>query len=228
MNLLAIDTAATLCAACIYDTERGMEMGRSVLDIGTGHAERLMGVIAEALAQAGVVYADLGAVAVSIGPGSFTGVRIGVSAARGFAMALKIPAVGVGTLEAIADEARDTFPGREVLAVIDARRDEIYAALYNGDGALRAGPMLTTVADMAGVAKEVRPVLCGSAAQMVAQAAEPGAGFDFGRLAATADIAVYARLAAMRGPAEERPKPLYLRGAGAKAQTAFALPRREG
>lgn len=226
MNLLAIDTAANLCAACVYDTERGLEMGRSVLDIGTGHAERLMEVIAEALANAGMSYADLGAVAVSVGPGSFTGVRIGLSAARGFALALKIPAIGVGTLEAIAAETRAAFAGRGVLAVIDARRDEIYAAHFGADGALRAGPMLTTVAEMAAIAKEVRPVLCGSAATMVAEAADADIMFDFGPLTATADIAIYARLAALRGPGEERPKPLYLRGSGAKTQAAFALPRR--
>lgn len=226
MNMLAIDTAANLCAACVYDAERGVELGRSVLDIGTGHAEKLMDVIAEALRAADATYADLGAVAVSIGPGSFTGVRIGVSAARGFAMALKIPAIGVSTLEAMAEEARARFPGRETLAVLDARRDEIYALFHGENGALRAGPMLTSVAEMAGIARDARPVLCGSAARMVAAAAGPEIDFDIGLESATADIATYARLAAMRGPGEKRPKPLYLRGAGAKPQGGFALPRR--
>lgn len=228
MNLLAIDTAANLCAAFIYDTEQDTGIGRSVLDIGTGHAERLMGVIAEALQNAGMGYGDLGAIGVSVGPGSFTGVRIGVAAARGFALALKIPSIGVGTLDAVAEETRVAFPGRGILALIDARRDEIYAASYSAEGILTAGAMLTTVADMAEVARNGGFVLAGSAADAVAQAAGGRSRFDFGALTATADIAVYARLAAARGPDAERPKPLYLRGAGAKPQTGFALPRKAG
>ncbi|MBE0692228.1 MAG: tRNA (adenosine(37)-N6)-threonylcarbamoyltransferase complex dimerization subunit type 1 TsaB, partial [Aquamicrobium sp.] len=84
MRLLAIDTAADLCAACVRDTDGG-ERGRSVLDLGKGHAEHLMGVIEAALREAGCGFADLDAVAVSVGPGSFTGVRVGVAAARGLA-----------------------------------------------------------------------------------------------------------------------------------------------
>ena len=102
MILLAIDTASTLCAACIHDSAAGRELGRAVLDLGKGHAEHLMGVVHDAMAQAGVDFSALERIAVAVGPGSFTGIRVGVSAARGFAMALKIPAVGVTTLEAIA------------------------------------------------------------------------------------------------------------------------------
>jgi tRNA threonylcarbamoyladenosine biosynthesis protein TsaB len=224
MNLLAIDTAANLCAACIYDADQQVERGRAVLDIGTGHAEKLMDVIADALAQAKTDYPGLGAVAVSIGPGSFTGVRIGVATARGLALALKIPAIGVTTLDALAAETRNAFPDSRILAVVDARREEIYAALYDRDGTAAGQPMLSTVADIADIARTERPVLCGTAAKMVAD--DVGGAFDFGPLGATADIATYARLAAAREPGGEKPKPLYLRGAGAKPQSGFALPRR--
>jgi tRNA threonylcarbamoyl adenosine modification protein YeaZ len=107
MNLLAIDCSASLCAACVYDAQTDKELGRAVLDLGKGHAEKLMAAVGDALKEAKVGFPDLGAVAVSVGPGSFTGVRVGVSAARGFALALKIPAIGVTTLEALAAEARD-------------------------------------------------------------------------------------------------------------------------
>src|SRR5690242_6358756 len=101
MILLAIDTAANLCAASVHDSAADRELGREVLDIGKGHAERLMGVIGSALGQAGVGYRDLERIGVAVGPGSFTGVRVGVAASRGLALALGIAAVGVDTLEAI-------------------------------------------------------------------------------------------------------------------------------
>jgi tRNA threonylcarbamoyl adenosine modification protein YeaZ len=226
MILLAIDTAANLCAASIHDTPTGRELGRAVRDIGKGHAEQLMPVVEEALAAAGKQLADIERIVVSTGPGSFTGIRVGVSAARGFALALKIPAVGVTTLEALAEAARKKAGDRPVLAVLDAGRGEHHAALYDGLGKLRYGPAMTTLSALADLAREHRPLLVGSAARHVADAA--GGGFDVGAEEATADISVYARLGAAKDPADGRPKPTYLRGADAKPQAGFVLARRDG
>jgi tRNA threonylcarbamoyl adenosine modification protein YeaZ len=220
--ILAIDTASTLCAACIYDTEAGVEQSRSVIDIGKGHAEHLMAVVESTMKQAGVDYSGLGAVAVSVGPGSFTGVRVGVSAARGFAMALKIPAIGVTTLEAIAAEARERFGARSVMSALDAGRDEINAAIYDELGMQVYGPSVTALSDAAELAREYSPVLAGSAA--IAIAAEASDKFDMGLTLATADILIYAKLAALKGSGE-KPKPIYLREADAKPQAGFVLPR---
>ncbi|MEP6564531.1 MAG: tRNA (adenosine(37)-N6)-threonylcarbamoyltransferase complex dimerization subunit type 1 TsaB [Mesorhizobium sp.] len=224
MKLLAIDCAATLCAACVYDAAVGVELGRSVLDLGKGHAEHLMGVIDAALKAGGTDFAGLGAIAVSIGPGSFTGLRVGVSAARGLALALKIPAIGVTTLEALAAEAATTFPGRAVLAVLDAGREEIHAALYDELSVLRYGPAVTTLSQAATMAADGSPALAGTAAMQIA--ATVGRVFDIGPPTATADIQIYARLAAGKGSGE-RPKPLYLRGADAKPQAGFILSRQD-
>lgn len=225
MMLLAIDCAANLCAACVYDAKAGRELGRHSLDLGKGHAEHLMGVIADAMSQADKAYADLEAVAVSLGPGSFTGLRVGVATARGLALALKIPAIGVTTLEALAAEARQFFPGRPVLAALDGGRGELHAALYDELAVLRYGPAVATLEDAVAMAADRSAVLAGSAARHIAEAA--GGGFDFGPLAATADVATYARLAAEKEPGE-KPKPLYLREADAKPQAGFILPRAEG
>lgn len=225
MNLLAIDTASTLCAACVIDAASGAEEGRAVRDLGKGHAEHLAAVAADALAQAGIGYADLGRIAVSVGPGSFTGVRVGVAFARGLALALKVPATGVTTLEALAAEARATFGARPVLAAIDAGRGEINAALYDELGTSLYGPAVTTLSDAAMLAADRAPVLAGTAALAVADAA--GGTFAIGPQAATADVAVYARLAAARPPDGTRPSPLYLRAADAKPQAGFVLPRRQ-
>jgi tRNA threonylcarbamoyladenosine biosynthesis protein TsaB len=205
MNLLAIDTAARLCAACIYDTETG-ERSRVVLDLGKGHAERLIGAIDDALASAGITYTDLGAVAVSIGPGSFTGVRVGVATVRGLALALKIPAIGVNTLEAIAAEAAS---GKAAIARIEAGRGQAYIARFASDGTPEFGPAVITVEEAAELIASA-----GDAAQLVE--------------GTTADIAVYARLAAEKLAKGEvsAPKPLYLRDADAKVSTSYALPRK--
>jgi len=223
--LLALDTVASLCAASVWDADAGRELSRCVRDPGKGHAEILMSVIDAALAAAGRAYADLGGIAVAVGPGSFTGIRVGVSTTRGLALALSIPSTGVSTLDALADEARAAFPGRPVLVALDARRDEIYVATYGPDDTQSAAPRIVRLPEAVELARQGAPVLAGNAAAMIAKAA--GDGFDVATETATADIATYARLAVRRGFSGEKPRPLYLRGADAKPQEGFALPRRD-
>ncbi|MGF7008915.1 tRNA (adenosine(37)-N6)-threonylcarbamoyltransferase complex dimerization subunit type 1 TsaB [Aminobacter sp. BE322] len=226
MILLVIDCAASLCAASVYDADADRELGRSVRDLGKGHAEHLMAVIDEALGQAGKAYADLGRIAVSTGPGSFTGVRVAVSAARGFSLALKVPAVGVTTLEALARETRDALGPRRVFAVLDAGREEIHAGLYDETGAVLREPVVLSLTDAAAIAASGPIALVGTAARMVADAAATDKPFEFGPMLATADIGTYARLAAAKTPAD-RPKPVYLRAPDAKPQAGFVLPREQ-
>jgi tRNA threonylcarbamoyl adenosine modification protein YeaZ len=225
--VLAIDTAANLCAACAWDTGAGRELGRAVHDIGKGHAEVLMDMIGEALTAAdGLTFRQVGAVAVAVGPGSFTGIRVGVAAARGLALALKVPAAGVSTLEALAFEARERVGPEPVLAAIDGGRDGIYAGLYDGGGELLRPAAVAELETVARLAREAA-VLVGSAARRVREAS--GAAMPaLGSEAATADIVVYARLAAARGFSGEKPRPLYLRAPDAKPQGAHILPRRQG
>ena len=208
MRLLAIDTAADLCAACVWDTEAG-ERGRCVLELGKGHAERLMAVIDEALAKAGSTYADLGAIVVAVGPGSFTGVRVGVAAARGLALALGVPAVGVTTLEALARQAREERPGHPVVARIEAGRGQAYVAAFSAAGELTFGPAALALAAADELVRDRRDTLLAAGK--------------------TADIAIYARCGAEKLAAGEpppKPKPLYLREADARPQEGFALPRK--
>jgi tRNA threonylcarbamoyladenosine biosynthesis protein TsaB len=225
MKLLAIDTASTLCAACVWDAGAARELGRSVEDIGKGHAERLMDVIARALAEADMTHADLGAITVSVGPGSFTGIRVGVAAARGLALALKIPALGVTTLSAIAEEARQTHPGRRIIASIDARRDELYVEDHAPGGGMLLGPEIVNVADAERLLPGLPPVLAGSGSAILAAFDQSGMATSAGG-GATADIAVYARLAAAGRVHGSPPKPLYLRGPDARPQDGFALARK--
>lgn len=224
MILLAIDTAANLCAAALWDTDARTERGRSVETMATGHAERLMAMIDAALSDAKLAYADLGAVAVSVGPGSFTGVRVGVSTARGLALALSIPAIGVSTLDAIAAETLASHPGSDTLVAIDAGRGNAYVGVYDAFAMLRYGPVMLTFDETVELARTGNPVLAGTAAAGVAAAL--GTGLHIASRDATADIAIYARLAATRGPSGEKPVPLYLRPPDAKPQASHVLPRK--
>ncbi|PSJ57933.1 tRNA (adenosine(37)-N6)-threonylcarbamoyltransferase complex dimerization subunit type 1 TsaB [Pseudaminobacter soli (ex Li et al. 2025)] len=223
MKLLAIDCSARLCAACVYDADAGKELGREVLDLGKGHAEHLMGVVEAAMKAGELAFADLGAVAVSVGPGSFTGVRVGVSATRGLALALGIPAIGVTTLEALAAEARALHGPRTVLAALDGGRGELQAAVYDDVGATLFEPAVIDLARATSLATEYVAALAGTAAEMIA-ATLPGQDTVIGPVGPTADIGVYAKLAAGKQPGE-RPKPLYLREPDAKPQAGFVLPR---
>lgn len=126
-RLLAFDTSAAHCAAAVLvdgkiRVERREAMAR-------GQAERLMPLLEEVLAEARLGWRDLDALAVGVGPGNFTGIRIAVSAARGLALALGVPAIGVSTLEAQAEGM-----ARPCLSLADARRGMVYAQVLGAEG----------------------------------------------------------------------------------------------
>lgn len=225
MKLLAIDTAANLCAACILDSDSGDPPVAKSLDVGKGHVELLMPLIGKILRSAEWAYADLDRIAVSTGPGSFTGVRVGVAAARGLALALEVPAVGISTLDAIAAETQLAFPDRPVLVALDARRGEIYAAEYDETGRCINEPAVSTVSDIALALAGRNPVLAGSAAPAIAARIDGGSSLPVGTTDATASIATFAGLGAGANIPEFAPKPVYLRTPDAKPQTGFAVER---
>ncbi len=223
MKLLAVDTTAHLCAACIYDSQLRRVAGRAIEDIGRGHAERLIAVIEKALELSDLDYESVDRLCVCVGPGSFTGIRVGVAAMRGMALSLDIPLIGVTALEAL---AADVESERAVLAVLDARRGEVYAQLFvsgNEPPEARAMPPEEAMA----LAIENRAVLAGSGAEIIA--GRPGfdmSGLTIAQTSSTPDIETIARLGARRAPDATPPGPLYLRSPDAKPQQGFAVARR--
>lgn len=131
MTVLGIETATTVCAAAIG--RNGNIVAEATLEEKYVHAEKLLTLIQDVLRRTDVAVGALDGIAVSIGPGSFTGLRIGLSVAKGLAYATGVPLVAVPTLEALAQRA---FDGRAVgenewlLAALDARRDEVYSQLF--------------------------------------------------------------------------------------------------
>lgn len=227
MILLAVDTALDACAAAVvFDRGGAVEVVAVTEVIGRGHAEKLMAVVGEALARAGVGHGDLDGYVVSIGPGSFTGIRVGVAAVRGFALATAKPALGVTSLEALADEARALRPDRAVFAALDARKDEVYVQGFCTGGAPIAAPAVLSRAAAAAQARLAGALLIGSGAPLLA-AIDPtldvlGAG-EFPAIETIARIGL-ARFPT-RDPAAPMPAPLYVRAPDAKPQGASRLAR---
>ncbi|KAB0683012.1 tRNA (adenosine(37)-N6)-threonylcarbamoyltransferase complex dimerization subunit type 1 TsaB [Aureimonas leprariae] len=210
--MLAIDTAGSRCSVALVAGD-GRALAARDPDLGRGHAERLMGLVGEVLEEAGAAYGDLSRIAVSVGPGSFTGLRVGVAAARGLALALGLPVVGVSTLEALAEPFRADGP---TLAAIDAKRGEVWLAGFGPDDAVFLLPIAVALDGLPGAleALPVPAVVAGSGASILA-ASFPGARVENGE--GRVDVVALARIA-MRRSAGEPPRPLYLRGADAKPQ----------
>ena len=217
MIVLALDTAGVDCAAAVYDSGSDSVMGEVTETIGRGHAEHLMHVVDEALAKAGTALSTIERVVVTVGPGSFTGIRIGVAAARGFALSLDIPAVGVTTLEVMAAAAGKQNPGKPVLAAIDAKREEIYLQAFSANGDPLDEARAVTVDEARTIAAAFDGIVTGTAVARLSDAppAERPDAFP---------IAVVARLGAAK-PVSEKPKPLYLRGPDARPQAGYAVAR---
>ncbi|MFQ0815040.1 tRNA threonylcarbamoyladenosine biosynthesis protein TsaB [Brucella anthropi] len=225
MKILALDTAASWCSVAVYNSDGDVVLADRSENIGKGHAEVLMDYVERALLQAKLSLRDMDRVAVNIGPGSFTGVRIGVSAARGFALALGIPAIGITAFEALAAQTHLTLPEQPVLVLLDAHRGEIYAQAFDAKGLPGAKPLVLSreEAEVLAASQAENTVLAGSAASAINEAT--GGRLALGPEEPTAKIGIYARLAGLREPGDA-PKPLYMRGPDAKPQVGFALARK--
>lgn len=203
--ILAIDTCLGACSAAVADGARVLATRSEAME--RGHQERLAPLVRELMAEAGVGFEALDGVAVTVGPGSFTGLRVGIAFAKGLGLALERPVSGVGTLGALA--ASSTEHGLAA-AVIDARREQVYLQPFDNGRALAPPEALTAedaVLRLEGFGQGW--LLVGSGGPLL------GARMVDARLDARAapDPAVVARLA---GTAALPPAPIYLRAPDAK------------
>ena len=222
MLTLGLDTALQRCSVAILRdgkvlSDRGAGMER-------GHAEHLAPMAAAALAEAGVGVKDLERIGVVVGPGGFTGVRVGLSFARGLAIGVDIPVVGVTSLAALAANVADAPQGALIAPVIDARRAQVYAALYAPGGAARVPPFVAAPEE---ALKMLTDEAAGAKVALVGTGAALLGGTPPGwRRAASPDqidSKVVARLAAAAPAPAGPPAPLYLRAPDAKPPGAGLL-----
>lgn len=211
MRVLAVDTSLGACSAAVLDGDAVRARRSESMD--RGHQERLAPLVAEVMASADLPFDRLDRVAATVGPGSFTGLRVGLAFAKGLALALDRPLLGIGTLEALA-AGGTSAAGEVVAAVIDARRGRVHLQAFR-DGAPLDGPAsleIETARALAAAWAAAGPLrLVGPGAALLAEAA-PAARVE---ASAACDPAALARLAAGRDPTAAPPVPLYLRGADA-------------
>ena len=226
MRVLAIDTALEACSAAVLDTANGKVTSES-LPMVRGHAEALMPLIGRVMKQADMAFSALDRIAVPTGPGSFTGLRVGIAAARGIALAATKPVVGLTTLAAYAAPHIAHDDKTAIAVAIDARHQHVYLQIFGPGGRTLIAPRIASIADAVRAAANGPVRIVGTGATMLAVAwpsrEPPPVLVDESR---APDIVWVGRLAAAADESTSEPKPLYLRAPDAQPQDAARLPRR--
>jgi tRNA threonylcarbamoyladenosine biosynthesis protein TsaB len=228
MRILAIDTALPVCSACVLDSDTGKPVSSESIPMARGHAEALLPLLERVVAHAEGGFASLHRVAVTVGPGSFTGIRVGVSAARAIGVARRIPVTGVSTLAALA--APLILEGNDgiVVAAIDALHGSVYVTGYGPHGRTILSPRHSPVRDAVRALGAGPLRLTGSGAPMLAiEAWSMGLQAEVVGDRLAPDIAYVARLGLAADPASAPARPLYLKAPDAKPQQAPEIERVE-
>ena len=214
MKILAVDTATAACSAALMSDGEIIAARHEAMM--RGHAEALLPMV-EAV-MAGVAYDTLGLIAATVGPGAFTGLRVGLAAARGLALAGGLPMIGVTPLEALAHGAGESRGERSVVAVLNARREEVYYQPF--DGALTPLSPPRVGAAEAVELPEGPVLLVGDGADLIPAARDGSRAHVETMPLLLPDAAVVAAIAAARfdptAPPDSPPEPLYLRSSGAR------------
>jgi tRNA threonylcarbamoyladenosine biosynthesis protein TsaB len=224
MLILAIDTALDACAAAVLDTRSSTVIATESQSMKRGHAEALMPLIGRVMKESGLPFAALDRVAVTTGPGSFTGLRVGLSAARGIGLAAGKPVVGLTTLSAYAAPIVSENGEHPILAAIDARHDQVYFQAVNANGSSLIRPKVAPISEALAASRFGALHLVGNAAKILADhwPSDAPAPVEVETQPAP-DITWVAWLGAAVEPSTAPPKPYYLRAPDAKpSQQAVA------
>ena len=230
MNILAFDTCFESCsvAVAVDAGTAGMRCWTRFERMQTGQAERLVPMIGEVMTEAGIAFTDLDRIAVTVGPGTFTGARIGIAAARALALSLDVPVVSFTSFEVMSrDPNLNITPEEHLLIAADARRGEVYVHDAGAErSAEREQPQLLAIADAAKLGGTETLVIAGTGGELVATAAKA-----LGRAARAILPGLQPRMenvmaaAVKRDPSGLPPRPLYLRPPDAKPQAGKTLVR---
>jgi tRNA threonylcarbamoyladenosine biosynthesis protein TsaB len=215
MIVLGLDTATKACSAAVW--KQGAVLARECVPMERGHTEALIPMVERVLGAAALAFRDLDLIAVTVGPGAFTGLRVGLAAARGIALAADIPCIGVTTLEAIAAAVpRQEQDERIVLVVLETKRGDFYAQAFSPEGIGLAAPRVVDATALPDLVQVREAVVAGdAAAAVIAELRAAGVVAELATVAEFADAGVVADIAARRFLAKEGPlqppSPLYVR-----------------
>ncbi len=226
MNILALDTSMGACSAAVLRSD-GAAQSLFLREerMARGHAEALMPMVAKVMAEAGVTFAELDLIAVTLGPGSFTGVRIAIAAARGLALVTKAKLFGTDSLSVMARSAvaAGAFRPGPFAVAADARRGMLYFGLYDETGKRLEGPLLIAPDDAAILLPSKLRVAIGSGGALLAEAATRRGVHVEARLPELQPSAeALAAIAYESGETLPILRPLYLRPPDAKPQAQTA------
>ena len=227
MRILAIDTALGACSACVLDEGEAQPLAHESLAMERGQAEALMPLIERVMDRVEGGFSSLDRVAVTVGPGSYTGLRVGVSAARAIAFAAEIPAVGVTTVAAVAAPLVGREGGRVIAAALDARHGQVWFQALSSEGRQLVSLRQVGYRDAARAIGSGPVSLAGSGALAVANEAW-AIGLDAVVVddARAPDVTWIARLGLIADPDAAPPRPLYLKAPETTPQDRARLPRR--
>jgi len=219
MNILALDTSLGACSAAVLRSAGPRQLRTLYAEMERGHAEALMPMAEEVLAQAEIGPRDLDLIASTLGPGSFTGVRIAIAAARGLALVTDAKLFGTDSLSVMARAALGAglVPGGPFAVAVDARRGMLYFGLYDESARKLEGPLLTAPEDAAKLLPRRLQRAVGSGAQMLAVAAG-GRAVEATLPSLQPSAAALADMALEGGWTSATLRPLYLRPPDAKPQ----------
>ncbi|WP_086463756.1 tRNA (adenosine(37)-N6)-threonylcarbamoyltransferase complex dimerization subunit type 1 TsaB [Oceanibaculum nanhaiense] len=215
MKILALDSALSACSVAVLADGAVRAVRRQAM--ARGQAEALLPMVRAALDEAGLGFADLDRLAVTVGPGSFTGLRIGLAAARGLALATGLPLTGITTLEALAAAVDPAArQGRVTVALIDSRRGDVFVQIFGEDAAPLSAPAAADPAALDALLPAGPLLLAGDAAPAALEVlARAGRDVALAADSALPDPVAVARLAAARplpdGPVTASVTALYLR-----------------
>jgi tRNA threonylcarbamoyl adenosine modification protein YeaZ len=215
MRILAFDTTLGACSAAVFDATAQRLLAHSFTPLERGHAETLVGMVRGVLDDSGVALSGIERIAVTIGPGTFTGVRIGLALARGLKLALGTPVCGLTSLAAIRLNVTDNPERRPIAALIDARRGEFYCAAWSAEGVAVVEPCAVRHDDAARLVP-AGSLIVGTGAERFMELAGEAVGARRAAVCDLPDAARIAEAASRLTPAPEPPQPLYLRPPGAQ------------
>ncbi len=218
MNILALDTSMGACSAAVLSGRKFFARQEAM---ERGHAEALMPMVAEVLAEAGITPAALDVIAATTGPGSFTGVRIAIAAARGLALVTDAKLFGADSLSVMAKIAlaEGVVPAGPYAVAVDARRGMLYFGLYDEAGLKRDGPLLIAPGDAVDLLpRDLRLAVGGGAGLLAEAAARQGHAIEAKLPELQPSATALAGIASESGTTVATLQPLYLRLPDAKPQ----------